>query len=128
MKTEITRKERDSKWPGIKWEQDLPVRYEADVAVIGGGIAGVCAACAAAASGVSVILVERFAATGGVLTTGGVANFSGDTRGLGEVFDEIIDERITLSLRACSMLALQYLNDIVRQTDSGRIARRGRKP
>ncbi len=77
---------------GIAYAREVPLRYEADVAVVGGGIAGVCAACAAAASGASVILIERFAITGGVLTTGGVANFSGDTRGLGEVFDRILAE------------------------------------
>lgn len=91
MKTEQPRKERDSRWPQVTWQGSVPLRYEADVAVIGGGIAGACAACAAAESGAKVVLIERFAVTGGVLTTGGVANFSGDTRGLGEVFDEILD-------------------------------------
>ena len=67
------------------------VRYRADVAVIGGGIAGVSAACAAARSGARVILVERFAVTGGVLTTGGVAHFCGQLHGQGEVFDCILD-------------------------------------
>jgi len=75
----------------VTWTRRIPVRYEADVAVLGGGIAGVSAACAAARSGVKVILVERFAVTGGVLTTGGVANFCGDLEGQGEVFDAILD-------------------------------------
>ena len=66
------------------------MRYEADVAVIGGGIAGASAACAAARSGASVVLVERFAVAGGDLTSGGVANFCGQIRGQGEVFDEIL--------------------------------------
>lgn len=74
----------------IRWSREVPVRYEADVAVVGGGIAGVCAACAAAREGASVILVERFAVTGGNATVGGVANWSGETRGQGAVFDEII--------------------------------------
>jgi len=68
------------------------VRYEADVAVIGGGMAGVSAACAAAKSGAKVLLVERFAVTGGTLTTGGVANFCGQIRGQGEVFDQILTD------------------------------------
>jgi hypothetical protein len=59
------------------------------VAVIGGGIAGVSAAAAAARAAVSVVLVERFAFTGGVLTAGGVGNWCGETVGNGEVFDEI---------------------------------------
>ena len=74
----------------VTWSRRVPVRYEADVAVIGGGIAGVCAACAAAKSGAKVVLVERFAVTGGMLTTGGVANFCGEMTGQGEVFDAIV--------------------------------------
>ncbi|NLF69589.1 MAG: FAD-dependent oxidoreductase [Candidatus Anammoximicrobium sp.] len=74
----------------VRWSRQVPIRYEADVAVIGGGIAGVSAACAAARSGARVVLVERFAVTGGDLTTGGVANFCGDTKGQGEVFDAIV--------------------------------------
>ncbi|MHC4474843.1 MAG: FAD-dependent oxidoreductase [Planctomycetota bacterium] len=74
----------------VKWCRDVPVQYDADVAVIGAGIAGVSAACAAAGSGAKVVLVERFAVTGGVLTTGGVANFCGQMSGQGEVFDTIL--------------------------------------
>lgn len=74
----------------IPWTRNIPLRYRADVAVIGGGIAGVSAACAAARSGAKVILVERFAVTGGNLTTGGVASFCGETEGQGEVFEEIV--------------------------------------
>ncbi|MFW5830152.1 MAG: FAD-dependent oxidoreductase, partial [Planctomycetota bacterium] len=74
----------------ITWNRRLPLRYRCDVAVIGGGMAGVCAACAAAAEGASVILVERFAVTGGNATVGGVANWSGETAGQGAIFDEII--------------------------------------
>ena len=77
----------------------MPIRYEADIAVIGGGIAGVSTACAAARSGAKVILVERFGVTGGVLTTGGVANFCGQLSGQGEVFDCILQD-----LRAFSAL------------------------
>jgi 2-polyprenyl-6-methoxyphenol hydroxylase-like FAD-dependent oxidoreductase len=74
----------------VVYHTKVPVRYEADVAVIGGGIAGVAAACAAARSGARVVLVERFAVTGGDLTSGGVANFCGQLTGQGEVFDAIL--------------------------------------
>jgi len=76
----------------VTWQRKVPVRYKADVAVIGGGIAGVSAACAAAKSGAKVILIERFAVAGGMLTTGGVANFCGQMSGQGEVFDQIISD------------------------------------
>ncbi len=70
--------------------RQIPVKYDVDIAVIGGGIAGVSAACAAAKSGASVLLVERFAVTGGMLTTGGVANFCGQMEKQGEVFETIL--------------------------------------
>jgi len=76
----------------VEWRRKIPVGYEADVGVIGGGIAGVSAACAAAKSGAKVILVERFAVAGGNLTSGGVASFCGETRGQGELFDEIVSD------------------------------------
>ena len=84
----------DSSHSHIEWSRQVPVRYEADVAVIGGGIAGVSAACAAARCGAKVILVERFAVTGGNMTSGGVANFCGQIEGQGEVFDEILADLV----------------------------------
>lgn len=96
MKSGVDGLRRDPDSPAaedeIAWTRKIPVRYEADVAVIGGGIAGVAAACAAAKSGVKVILVERFGVTGGVLTTGGVANFCGQMSEQGEVFDQIVSD------------------------------------
>ncbi len=80
----------DSRGNEIVWSRKIPVAYSADVAVVGGGISGVSAACAAARSGVNTILVERFAVTGGMLTTGGVANFCGEMKGQGEIFDQIL--------------------------------------
>ncbi len=74
----------------ITWKRRVPVRYFCDVAVIGGGIAGVSAALAAARAGAKVILVERFAITGGNATVGGVGAFCGETAGQGEAFDAII--------------------------------------
>ncbi len=74
----------------ISWNKELEVAHEYDIAVIGGGIAGVCAALAAAKQNAKVILVERFAVTGGNATAGGVANWSGETKGQGVIFDEII--------------------------------------
>ena len=74
----------------LTWSRRVPVRYEADVAVVGGGIAGVTAALAAAGAGARVILVERFAVVGGNATVGGVASFCGETAGQGAAFDSIL--------------------------------------
>jgi hypothetical protein len=76
----------------IDFNRRLAVSYDADVVIVGGGIAGVSAACASAASGASVILIERFGTFGGMLTTGGVANFCGQIDAQGEVFDEILHD------------------------------------
>ena len=88
--TESTAEGKGGTEKQITFSRNVPVRYEADVAVMGGGIAGVSAACAAAKSGAKVILVERFAVTGGMLTTGGVANFCGQMSKQGEVFDQMV--------------------------------------
>ncbi|MBQ7386924.1 MAG: FAD-dependent oxidoreductase, partial [Clostridia bacterium] len=45
-----------------------PVAYECDVAVVGGGIAGISAALAAARRGASVLLFERSFVLGGLAT------------------------------------------------------------
>jgi len=76
----------------VSLKRKVPVSYNADIIVIGGGMAGISAACSAAKSGSKVILIERFGALGGMLTTGGVANFCGQMEAQGEVFDEILFE------------------------------------
>jgi hypothetical protein len=76
----------------VSLNRNVPVRYETDIVIIGGGIAGVSAACSASLSGAKVILVERFGTLGGNLTTGGVANFCGQIEKQGEVFDEILSD------------------------------------
>ncbi len=50
--------------------RDLPVMRRADVLVVGGGSAGVCAAVAAAREGADVVLVERYGSLGGLATGG----------------------------------------------------------
>jgi hypothetical protein len=52
--------------------RDIPVMAECDVAVFGGGPAGVCAAAAAARAGKKTILVERHGCLGGMSTVGWV--------------------------------------------------------
>ena len=73
------------------WHDATASRRDCDVAVVGGGIAGVSAAMAAAKSGARVILIEEYAVVGGNATIGGVNGFCGETAGQGEAFDAIVD-------------------------------------
>ncbi len=75
----------------ITWRDDVPLRHECDVAVVGGGIAGVSAAMSAAKSGARVLLIEDYAVVGGNATIGGVNGFCGETAGQGEAFDAIVE-------------------------------------
>lgn len=88
--TEAQERTNESGAQEFLWNRRVRVRWDVDIVVIGGGIAGVCAAAAAARSGSRVLLVERFGITGGMLTSGGVSNFCGQLSGQGEVFDEIL--------------------------------------
>jgi len=60
----------------IEPERRTPVVYDVDVAVVGGGTAGVVATIAAARTGVSVVLIERFGSLGGCPTVGRMACMS----------------------------------------------------
>ncbi len=51
-------------------EQKIPVYKEADVLVVGGGPAGLCAAVGAARGGARVVLMERYGYLGGMATGG----------------------------------------------------------
>ncbi|MBO4886274.1 MAG: FAD-dependent oxidoreductase [Clostridia bacterium] len=68
----------------IVFSRSLPVRYDVDVLVMGGGPAGCAAAIAAARQGAKVLLVEGQAALGGMGTTGMIPAFM--TFGDGEHF------------------------------------------
>ena len=62
--------------PGVVCSKTIPVAYEADVFVAGGGPAGVCAALAAARAGKSVFLAETSGAFGGAATASYVPAFA----------------------------------------------------
>jgi hypothetical protein len=57
--------------------RSTPVFADVDVAVLGGGPAGIAAACAAARAGARTLLVERYGFLGGMGTAAGVTNFCG---------------------------------------------------
>ena len=75
-------------------------RLSADVVVVGGGPAGMCAAIAAARQGVSVILVEQGGFCGGMATRGLVGPFmtcydaKGETMIIRGLFEEVVDRMV----------------------------------
>lgn len=80
--------------------RDLPVTAHVDVAVVGGGIAGVAAAVAAARAGASVCLLEKENALGGLATLGNVTVWLPICDGLGrQVMGGIAEELLRLSVR-----------------------------
>ena len=65
----------------ITYQKQIEVRAAYDVAVVGGGPAGLCAAVAAAEEGARVVLIERFGVLGGNLTAGHVSPILGAVSG-----------------------------------------------
>src|SRR4051794_3253277 len=57
--------------------RQIPIYGEYDVAVLGGGPAGIAAAVAAARAGRRTLLIERYGFLGGMGTAAGVTNFCG---------------------------------------------------
>ena len=84
----------------IEPEKRLPVAGTYDVVIVGGGIAGVAAALSAVRNGVSVCLVEKENALGGLATLGNVAVYLPLCDGMGNrVIGGIGEELLKLSIR-----------------------------
>ncbi len=83
-------------------ERILPVSYETDVLVAGGGIAGIAAALAAARCGAKVTLIEREYALGGMATLGLVTIFLPLDDGEGrQVIFGLGEEMLKRSIKHC---------------------------
>ncbi|WP_298864790.1 FAD-dependent oxidoreductase [uncultured Gimesia sp.] len=82
------------------WE--IPLRASVDVAVIGGGSAGIAAATAAARNGASTVLVEKYGFLGGTSTAGMVGPFmtsytpDGKRQLVAGIFQEMIDRMVAM--------------------------------
>lgn len=73
----------------MEYKKSIESIKNVQVAVIGGGPAGICAAVSAARMGMTVLLIERYGAVGGNLTLGNVSPILGKTSE-GTMYDEII--------------------------------------
>ena len=80
----------------VNFNRSVPIYGRYDVAVIGGGPAGVCAAISAARRGMKVLLVESTGALGGMATSAKVGPFmtnfdrEGNEQIVGGLFSEIV--------------------------------------
>ena len=84
----------------IESERRVPVAGEFDVAVVGGGIAGVAAAVAAVRNGARTCLIEKQSALGGLSTLGNVVMFLPLCDGRGnQVIAGLGDELMRLGVR-----------------------------
>lgn len=80
--------------------RELPVKYQPDVLVAGGGIAGIAAALAAARNGADVLLIEKQCMVGGLATSGLIAGYLPLCDGNGvQVSFGIAEELLRLSIR-----------------------------
>lgn len=84
----------------VQLNRNIAVYGSYDLAVIGGGPAGVCAAISAARKGMRVLLVESAPALGGMATSALVGPFmtnydrDGETKTVGGMFSEIVDRLV----------------------------------
>lgn len=78
----------------VSFQKEAPIRYSADVIVVGGGTAGVGAAVAAGREGKSVILIEHTGCLGGMATNGHVSPFDATKDRKGNPFGGIAEDII----------------------------------
>ena len=84
----------------VELNKNIPVKFNTDVLIIGGGPAGVCAAIASARNGAKTMLIEQNGYCGGMATAGMVAPFmtcydkDGKTMIIRGIFEEIVNRLI----------------------------------
>ena len=76
MKVTDNSKDR-AKYGSYSFSESVPVRYSCGVLVIGAGPSGIAAAVSAARAGQTVVLCERYAFAGGMLTFGQISPILG---------------------------------------------------
>jgi hypothetical protein len=89
----------------MNYSTEISILKAADVVVVGGGPAGVCAAIASARMGASTLLVEQYGCLGGMMTLGLVmpldARCSRSGKPFGGILEEIVGDVIRTSKEYC---------------------------
>jgi hypothetical protein len=104
----------------IESRREIPIVYEGDVVVVGGGPGGIMAALAAARTGADTLLIERYGFLGGMATAGLMTSFNGfrnevlpnhvqTVRGIAQ---ELVD-RLLAAGGACGCTAHGNFGDLV---------------
>ncbi|MDA3959104.1 FAD-dependent oxidoreductase [Oceanispirochaeta sp.] len=75
--------------------REIPVKYETDVLVIGGGPAGFAAAVSCGRQGLKTLLIEKTGTIGGVATSGLMSHWTGNTEG--PLYEELLNRASTAS-------------------------------
>ncbi len=94
------------------YQREIPVKYDVDVCIIGGGPTGVAAAIAAARQGASVFVIEAQGCFGGAGTSGLVTAFTAFTDGVnfmcGGIGREVYDHTLAASPGGLNGRSLPY--------------------
>jgi len=94
----------------VRLIEDVPVKREVDVLVVGGGSAGVGAAISAARNGMKTLLVEQQGCLGGLVTLGLVCYLAGYPEGIGkELLENLEREGGIGKRRICDPEKTKYI-------------------
>ena len=94
----------------VKTEEDIPIKKEVDVLVVGGGFAGIGAAISAARNGMKTMLVEQQGCLGGLVTLGLVCYLAGYPEGIRkELIENLQGEDALGSHRTCDPEKTKYI-------------------
>ncbi|MCM8772554.1 MAG: FAD-dependent oxidoreductase [Candidatus Omnitrophica bacterium] len=94
----------------IKFNEEVKVKYEVDVLVVGGGTAGFGAAISASRNGANTMLVEKYGALGGLVTLGLVCYMAGYPEGIGkELLERLKEKRGLGENRICDPEITKYI-------------------
>ncbi|HOV21911.1 MAG TPA: FAD-dependent oxidoreductase [bacterium] len=93
----------------IEFKENLNVKYEVDVVVVGGGTAGFAAAISSAENGMKTMLIEKQGALGGLVTLGLVCYMASYPEGIGKRLLERLEDGKGIAERICDPEKTKYI-------------------